>query len=86
MTICPFCGSDKTKIERKTKRVFAGFNKQEEYISASVRCNKCHARGPIVTGKSIDIFEINEKAEQKWNAWINQSCVIAIGGIDSEDD
>lgn len=38
---CPFCGSDKVKIQINT--TWRGDMK------ASGRCNKCHTRGPIVS-------------------------------------
>lgn len=44
---CPFCGSEKLKIGTKVtdRRDYKG----EDTITASVRCNRCHARGPTVS-------------------------------------
>lgn len=52
---CPFCGSDKVKIGRKS--AFAGFNGLDERVenhTFSVRCNACHARGGAVSGKVLN--------------------------------
>ena len=47
---CPFCGSDKLKIEKKKKETrYFGIGALENY-TASVRCNVCHARGGAVSG------------------------------------
>ena len=51
---CPFCGSTKLKLERKSSR--CGFNGLDERVDRhtfSVRCNICHARGVTVSGKVI---------------------------------
>lgn len=69
MRECPFCGSDKTKVETKTRRVTVGFFDKEEYVSASVRCNSCHARGPLVTGKRTDMVSTKHEAARRWNNW-----------------
>ena len=65
---CPFCGSESLKIESK-------HNGQWYYTgthSATVRCNKCHARGGTASCKaSINVRGANEeairKAIEKWN-------------------
>lgn len=51
---CPFCKKNKLKVE--TKRKHAGYNGLDYSVyllSASIRCNCCHARGPVVSGKVI---------------------------------
>ena len=51
---CPFCGSEKLKLDRKSK--FAGCNGLDmrvEQHTYSVRCNVCHARGGAVGGKVL---------------------------------
>ena len=51
---CPFCGSEKVKIDRKSK--YAGCNGLDERVEQhtySVRCNVCHARGGAVGGKVL---------------------------------
>lgn len=52
--VCPFCGKDKIKVESKSKLVgHNGLDYNVYQISMSVRCNCCHARGPVVSGKVI---------------------------------
>lgn len=58
---CPFCGSTKLKVE----------SKHNEYAhTASVRCNKCYARGSTVSGNkqgwSAD-EATKQKAMELWN-------------------
>ena len=51
---CPFCGSKKLKLDRKSK--YAGCNGLDERVEQhtySVRCNVCHARGGAVGGKVL---------------------------------
>ena len=90
MTICPFCGSHKTKVETKVKRAHNPYaipgDNMDDRISASVRCNKCHARGPVVTGKRADVISTKQKAENKWNSWASQVFGFEIEEVDSEDD
>ena len=45
---CPFCGSAKLKIDRKSKFVHY---KNVYYVTVSVRCNCCHGRGGTVSGE-----------------------------------
>ena len=44
---CPFCGNTKLKVESKHH----GHHYYEGTHSASVRCSKCHARGPTASCK-----------------------------------
>ncbi len=68
---CPFCWSDKLKVEHKNK--FKDINRNYIRISFSVRCNSCHARGGIVTrdiqydNQADAISEAKNKAIEKWN-------------------
>lgn len=68
---CPFCGSDKLKVEHKNK--FKDIRRNFIRMSFSVRCNSCHARGGIVTrdinyGKEAEeISKAKNKAIEKWN-------------------
>lgn len=68
---CPFCGSDKLKVEHKNK--FKDIRRNFIRMSFSVRCNSCHARGGIVTrdinyGKEVEeISEAKNNAIEKWN-------------------
>lgn len=68
---CPFCGSDKLKVEHKNK--FKDIRRNFIRMSFSVRCNSCHARGGIVTrdinyGKEAEeISKAKNEAIEKWN-------------------
>lgn len=68
---CPFCGSDKLKVEHKNK--FKDIRRNFIRMSFSVRCNSCHARGGVVTrdinyGKEAEeISKAKNKAIEKWN-------------------
>ena len=44
---CPFCGNTKLKVESKHH----GNHYYEGTHSATVRCSKCHARGPTASCK-----------------------------------
>ena len=79
MSCCPFCGSDKTKVETKSKNNITRFGR-EEYVSASVRCNVCYARGPIVTGKRADMNATKFEAEKLWNAWTSRVYNVFVEG------
>ena len=53
---CPFCGSNKIKIDSKCIR--AGYNGVDDIVyraTYSARCNKCHARGGVSSGKVISL-------------------------------
>ena len=79
---CPFCGSDKLKIEKKkTQTRYYGIGSLENY-TASVRCNVCHARGGTTSGfvrnrrfveennwlkDEISIEELDRRAIELWN-------------------
>ena len=62
---CPFCGSKKLRLEKK-KVVYKG---QKAYI-ASIRCNRCNARGGTITNITIP-YAVKEDVEQtaisRWN-------------------
>jgi Lar family restriction alleviation protein len=70
---CPFCGNTKLKIESKHH----GMHYYTGTHSASVRCSKCHARGPTASCKvekengarhfSADEITI-QKAAELWNS------------------
>ena len=65
---CPFCGNTKLKVESKHH----GTHYYTGTHSASVRCSKCHARGPTASCKvekgrfSADEYT-KEKAIALWN-------------------
>ena len=52
--VCPFCGKSKAKVEVRTS-TFLDYSLSANLIGmiengqASVRCNCCHARGPVVS-------------------------------------
>ena len=64
---CPFCGKDKIKVEFKSKLVgHNGLDYNVYQISMSVRCNCCHARGPVVSGKVIPTMDDRLYDMPKW--------------------
>ena len=79
---CPFCGSEKLKIDKKSTLHghIAGMWRVENH-TYSVRCNVCHARGGAVGGKVMPFKpqdfdfsqictsseELKERAIQAWN-------------------
>lgn len=67
---CPFCGSEKLKIDRKSKAAgYDGLDQRVEYHTYSVRCNKCHARGGAVGGKVIPHFTLFYMGEVPLPEW-----------------
>ncbi len=62
---CPFCGSMKLKLERKSTK----YKGKKAYV-ASIRCNCCHARGGTVTNLTIP-YAVKEDVEnatiKAWN-------------------
>lgn len=65
---CPFCGNTKLKIESKHH----GTHYYTGTHSASVRCSKCHARGPTASCKvekhKYSADEVTQqKAAELWN-------------------
>ena len=79
---CPFCGGTKLKVEQKRKRVgWTGLDVPVYNMTYSVRCNKCHARGPARGGKVLSYTigvlplpdwsktqsELYEEAVKAWN-------------------
>lgn len=63
---CPFCGSNKLKMNKKKNRYCGGHN---YYI----KCNVCHARGGIIGSLSIP-YSVKEDIEKEAiNAW-NRRC------------
>lgn len=92
LRICPFCESDKLKIDMKKKGTrYFGIG-QLEYYTASVRCNVCHARGGAVSGfvrnrrfvdkddwlkDEISIEELERGAVEKWNTRKPRETVVA---------
>lgn len=62
---CPFCGSNKLKLDKKIRRY-----KGRDAYTVSVRCNCCHARGGTVLNLSIP-YAVKEDVEfiafERWN-------------------
>lgn len=51
---CPFCGSNKLKIQGSGRRIgVTGTDEPVAIETFSIRCNVCHARGGTVGGKVI---------------------------------
>ena len=66
---CPFCGNTKLKVESKHN----GTHYYTGTHSATVRCSKCHARGPTASckverGKYHADEETKQRAIELWNA------------------
>ena len=84
---CPFCGNTKLKIASKHH----GHHYYEGTHSASVRCSKCHARGPTVSCK-VDKenrryacgadTETKLKAAELWNSLNRESVETNFGGCE----
>lgn len=66
---CPFCGNTKLKIESKHNGKWSTVGTH----AASVRCSKCHARGPTASCK-VEKYKYSadevtrQKAAELWNA------------------
>jgi Lar family restriction alleviation protein len=65
---CPFCGNTKLKVESKHN----GRTCHVGTHSATVRCGKCHARGPTASCKvEKGLWSADKATEQKaielWN-------------------
>lgn len=92
LKVCPFCESDKLKIDMKKKGTrYFGIGQLENY-TASVRCNVCHARGGAVSGfvrnrrfvdkndwlkDEISIEELQRRAIEAWNTRKPREAVVA---------
>ena len=74
---CPFCGSDKIKVEsKKSNNSLSPFDRAKgckSKFTGSVRCNSCFSRGPTVSiaclGESISIAERELLSELAYSAW-----------------
>ena len=72
--ICPFCDGDKLKVEGKNSNKYI-YKDGEKFkrVQASVRCNRCHARGPVVsllvkeTSKDVE-KQLETMAYEAWNS------------------
>lgn len=62
---CSFCGSTSLKLDSTTKD---HCSRLPTHYTASVRCNKCHARGSTACGKfAAGLKEAEERAIYNWN-------------------
>ncbi|MCI6516238.1 MAG: Lar family restriction alleviation protein [Lachnospiraceae bacterium] len=82
---CPFCGSAKLKIDKKSILYgYNGLDMRAERHTYSVRCNVCHARGGAIGGlvivdrratkvheKFTTDDELKEKVISAWNRRAN---------------
>lgn len=68
---CPFCGSDKVKLVKK--RVH--YKGHKAYV-ASVRCNRCNARGGTITNITVP-YAVKEDVEaialERWNKRVGEA-------------
>lgn len=71
---CPFCGSTKLKIDQKTSSTTKWNSEKkrvDKLVVVTVRCNKCHTRGPTTSmyGGWYDSPRkaLEEKATEAWN-------------------
>ena len=70
---CPFCGSKKLKIDSKKGSNFRYVNgKREDFHVVTVRCNRCHTRGPTTSvylgyGQVNAARVMSEAATEAWN-------------------
>jgi Lar family restriction alleviation protein len=76
---CPFCGNTKLKVESKHH----GSHYYEGTHSATVRCSKCHARGPTASckvekGKYHTDEATNQRAIELWNNLVIDEVDLAI--------
>lgn len=87
---CPFCENTKLKIESK----YHGHHYYEGTHSASVRCSKCHARGPTASCKvdkenlrySYGADEVTkQKAAELWNAIPRETVIGSCDGHSADE-
>ena len=79
---CPFCGSSKLKVDRKS--TFSGYNGADQRVEQhtySVRCNVCHARGSTVGGKVIPGFKLFCMGEYPLPDWATTDDVLEAKAI-----
>ena len=77
---CPFCGNTKLKVESKHNGKWSNTGTH----SATVRCSKCHARGPAASCKVSDSrWEADDATKQKaielWNKRLIETELFHIG-------
>lgn len=73
MKPCPFCGSTKLKVSKRNSTTKFSLETQrvETKITLSVNCNKCFARGSIVTAvmpmNNDSLEQLKQQAIDEWN-------------------
>lgn len=86
---CPFCNGRNLKIDQRRFRCvrYDDGERQDRYV-VTVRCNKCHARGPTTSvwlkcshgGNATEV--LREKAVMAWNRQVqvndcrNELCLL----------
>ena len=90
---CAFCNKNKLRVEKKNAATRYCSGGPLHNYKASVRCNICHARGPVVSGwirnrryvkenewlpDEISVEELENRAIEAWN---NRK---PIGGIEGQ--
>lgn len=71
---CPFCGSTKLKVDQKTSsntKWNPETGRCNKLVVVTVRCNKCHTRGPTVSMYAgwydRPVQTLNNAAIEAWN-------------------
>lgn len=71
---CPFCRGTKLKIEQKTSsttRWNSETKHSDKLVVVTVRCNKCHTRGPTTSmyagWRDDPVKTLEAKAIELWN-------------------
>lgn len=69
---CPFCKGTKVAVDSKAGPVHYRGGKRTQTKTFSVRCNKCHARGPTISGVYPNTILPHdcpeyEEAIRRWN-------------------
>lgn len=71
---CPFCGSTKLKVDQKASsntKWNPETGRCDKLVVVTVRCNKCHTRGPTVSMYAgwydRPVQTLNNAAIEAWN-------------------
>jgi hypothetical protein len=75
---CPFCKASCIRVNiKRAKTGFYGDGMPVHYVTASARCGRCHARGPVVSAERIpskhgadenaELEELKQEAIAAWN-------------------
>lgn len=86
---CPFCGSTKLKVDQKTSsntKWNSETGRCDKLVVVTVRCNKCHTRGPTVSiyagwyDRPTQV--LNNAAIEAWNQRIEKEATNDAGNGD----